>query len=55
MEESFKVIKYDLQGRPVYVKIDEHIKGYFFNMLYSISHISNIEYYFEHEYSIEKL
>ena len=29
IEESFKVTKTDLEGRPVYVWTDEHIKGHF--------------------------
>ena len=44
IEESFKVIKSDLQGRPVYVRDNDHIEGHFLTCFIALVMLIILEY-----------
>jgi transposase len=55
IEESFKVIKTDLEGRPVYVRTTDHIEGHFLICFIALLITRILEYNLEHKYSIAKI
>jgi len=55
IEESFKVIKSDLQGRPVYVRNNDHVEGHFLICFIALLITRILELELNHEYSIRKI
>ena len=41
IEDSFRIIKSDLEGRPIYVWTEEHIKAHFLICFYSSNYHKN--------------
>ena len=55
IEDLFKVTKTDLEGRPVYVWTDEHIKGHFLTCYLSLTIMRLIQLNLDNQYSIEEI
>ena len=55
IEESFKVVKSDLEGRPVYVRKNDSIEGHFLICYIALVISRILEYNLEHKYSIRKI
>ena len=55
IEESFKVLKTDLQGRPVYVRNNDHVEGHFLICFLALLISRILEFKLEHKYSIAKI
>lgn len=55
IEDSFKVTKTDLEGRPVYVWTDEHIKGHFLTCYLSLTIIRLIQLKLNNQYSVDQI
>jgi transposase len=55
IEESFKVIKSDLQGRPVYVHRNDHVEGHFLICFIALLIMRILELELKHKYSIRKI
>ncbi len=55
IEESFRVIKSDLEGRPVYVWTENHIEGHFLICFLSLLIIRILELKTKHKFSVKKL
>lgn len=55
IEESFRVLKSDLEGRPVYVRNEEHIKGHFLTCYLSLLVSRILEMQLDYRYSIKRI
>lgn len=55
IEDSFRVTKTDLEGRPVYVWTDEHIKGHFLTCFIALTLYRLLQLETENKYSVNKL
>lgn len=55
IEESFKVLKSDLEGRPVYVRRNDHIKGHFLICFIALLISRILELKLDHRFSVRKL
>ncbi|MCD6434933.1 MAG: IS1634 family transposase [Clostridiales bacterium] len=55
IEESFKVIKSDLEGRPVYVRRNDHVEGHFLICFIALLIMRIIEFKLNGKYSIRKI
>jgi len=55
IEESFKVIKSDLQGRPVYVWTDDHIRGHFLVCFLTLTLYRLLQWLLGQRYSVAKI
>lgn len=55
IEDSFRVTKSDLEGRPVYVWTDEHIKGHFLTCFISLTLYRLLQLETGNKYSVNKL
>ena len=55
IEDSFRVTKSDLEGRPVYVWTDEHIKGHFLTCFISLTLYRLLQKETDNKYSVDKL
>ena len=55
IEESFKVTKTDLEGRPVYVWTDEHIKGHFLTCYLALTLYRLLQLKLDKPYPIHQL
>jgi transposase len=55
IEESFRVIKSDLEGRPVYVRRNDHVEGHFLICFIALLIMRIIELKLNHKYSIRKI
>ena len=55
IEDSFRVTKTDLEGRPIYVWTDEHIKGHFLTCFISLTLYRLLQMETGHKYSVSKL
>ena len=55
IEESFKVLKTDLEGRPVYVRRNDHIEGHFFVCFIALLILRILEFKLEGRYSVKKI
>jgi transposase len=55
IEESFKVTKTDLEGRPVYVWTDEHIKGHFLTCYLALVAIRLLQIKLGNKYSVSRI
>jgi transposase len=55
IEESFRVLKSDLEGRPVYVRIEEHIEGHFLVCFMALLISRILELKLDNKYSIKRI
>lgn len=55
IEDSFRVTKTDLEGRPVYVWTDQHIKGHFLTCYISLTLYRLLQLETNNQYSVAKL
>jgi transposase len=55
IEDSFRVTKTDLEGRPVYVWTDEHIKGHFLTCFISLTLYRLLQLETGNKYSVNRL
>ena len=55
IEDSFRVTKTDLEGRPVYVWTDNHIKGHFLTCFIALTLYRLLQLETKHEYSVNRL
>jgi transposase len=55
IEDSFRVTKTDLEGRPVYVWTDNHIKGHFLTCFIALTLYRLLQVETNNEYSVNKL
>jgi len=55
IEESFRVLKSDLEGRPVYVRRNDHVEGHFLICYIALLITRILEYNLKHKYSIKKI
>jgi transposase len=55
IEESFKVTKSDLEGRPIYVWTDEHIKGHFLTCYLALTLYRLLQLKLDKPYPIHQL
>lgn len=55
IEESFKITKSNLETRPVYVSLEEHIQGHFLTCFISLIILRLLEQKLDCKYSISKL
>jgi len=55
IEESFRVLKSDLEGRPVYVKNEDHVEGHFLICFLALLISRIMEMKLENKYSIRKI
>ena len=55
IEDSFRVTKSDLEGRPVYVWTDEHIKGHFLTCFVSLTLYRLLQIETGRKYSVNRL
>jgi transposase len=55
IEETFRVTKSDLEGRPIYVWTDKHIRGHFLTCFISLIIIRLLQKKLEWKYSVEEL
>ena len=55
IEESFKVLKSDLEGRPVYVRKNERVNGHFLTCFITLLISRILELKLENHYSVKKI
>lgn len=55
IEESFRVLKSDLEGRPVYVRTEEHIEGHFLICFMALLISRILELKLENKYSVKRI
>ncbi len=55
IEESFRVLKSDLEGRPVYVRTEEHVEGHFLICFISLLISRILELKLGNKYSIKRV
>ena len=55
IEDSFRIIKSDLEGRPIYVWTEEHIKAHFLICFIALTIIRIIQYKILKDKEIEKI
>lgn len=55
IEESFKITKTELQGRPVHVSTQEHIEGHFLICFVALTIMRIIEYQLKNKYGVAQL
>jgi len=55
IEESFRVLKTDLEGRPVYVRNEDHIEGYFLVCFIALLISRILEMKLDNKYSIRRI
>lgn len=55
IEESFKVLKSDLEGRPVYVKNEDHVEGHFLVCFIALLISRILEMKLDNKYSIRRI
>ncbi len=55
IEESFRVLKTDLEGRPVYVKTPDHVEGHFLICFIALLISRILEMKLDNKYSIRKI
>jgi len=55
IEESFRVLKTDLEGRPVYVKTPDHVEGHFLVCFIALLISRILELKLDNKYSIRKI
>lgn len=55
IEESFKVLKSDLEGRPVYVKNETHVEGHFLICFLALTISRILEYKLGQKYSVSQI
>ncbi|ERJ10860.1 IS1634 family transposase [Haloplasma contractile] len=55
IEESFKVLKSDLEGRPVYVRRNDHIEGHFLVCFIALLITRILELKLDYQYSVPKI
>lgn len=55
IEESFRVLKSDLEGRPVYVKNNDHVQGHFLVCFLALLISRILEHRLDHKYSIARI
>ncbi|MDD4070722.1 MAG: IS1634 family transposase [Candidatus Izemoplasmatales bacterium] len=55
IEDSFRVTKTDLEGRPVYVWTDEHIKGHFLTCFIALTLYRLLQLETSNQYSVNQL
>lgn len=55
IEESFRVIKSDLEGRPIYVWTESHIEGHFLICFLALLIIRILELKTKHRFSVKRL
>lgn len=55
IEKSFRIIKSDLEGRPIYLSTDEHIKGHFLTCFMALLVSRIIENKLLGKYSVDKI
>jgi transposase len=55
IEETFRVIKSDLEGRPVYVRTEQHIKAHFLTCFLALIFIRLIQKRMNGKYSAEAI
>jgi transposase len=55
IEKSFRILKSQLDGRPVYVSTDSHIKGHFFTCFMALLLTRIIEHKLKKEISVEEI
>ncbi len=55
IEESFRVLKSDLEGRPVYVRTEEHIEGHFLVCFIALLISRILELKLDNKYSIARI
>lgn len=55
IEDSFRVTKTDLEGRPVYVWTDEHIKGHFLTCFIALTLYRLLQLETNNQYSVNQL
>lgn len=55
IEESFRVLKSDLEGRPVYVRRNDHVQGHFLICFLSLLIMRILELKLDHKFSVRKI
>ena len=55
IEDSFRVLKSDLEGRPVYVRLADHIEGHFLLCFVALLMTRMLDKKLEYKYSIRKI
>ena len=55
IEESFKVIKSDLEGRPVHVRRNDHVEGHFLICFLALLFSRILELKLEHRHSVRRI
>lgn len=55
IENSFRIIKSELEGRPIYLSTDQHIKGHFFTCFMALLVTRILERKLNEKYSIDKI
>lgn len=55
IEESFRVLKSDLEGRPVYVRRNDHVEGHFLICFVALLIMRMLEYKLDGRYSVKKI
>lgn len=55
IENSFRIIKSELEGRPIYLSTDQHIKGHFFTCFMALLVTRILERKLDGKYSITKI
>lgn len=55
IEESFKVTKSDLEGRPIYVWTDEHIKGHFLTCYLALLLLRLLQLRLKNSYTVSQI
>ncbi|SFP40270.1 Transposase DDE domain-containing protein, partial [Ruminobacter amylophilus] len=55
IEESFRITKTDLKGRPVFVRTREHIEAHFLTCFISLTMLRMLELRLKHQYSGRKI
>lgn len=55
IEESFKITKTDIQTRPTYLSLDNHLESHFLICFLSLSILRVLQYKLKREYSVAKI
>jgi len=55
IEESFKVMKSDLEGRPVHVRRNDHVEGHFLICFLALLFSRILELKLEHRHSVRRI
>ena len=55
IEETFKVMKSDLEGRPVYVRRNDRVEGHFFICYLALLLSRILEFELDHKFSVKKI